>query len=145
VTGLGAARLFDVTCTRDPKPNRSASAPANRERIRALYEQHHALSSEKEMRDKEAEMLLKYGGTLSSDHVSPQQAIEYMDAFVQRKNGNIAAGIELKRKIKEIKKQIEVEEALKNERKGSANVRATMVVATENDTPAMLKLIYSES
>jgi hypothetical protein len=82
VTGLGTARLFDITCAWDPKPNRSAVELTNYERIGVLRDQWQALWTKKCMREKEAEMLLKYGETLSSEHVAPEKAVDYMSLFV---------------------------------------------------------------
>ncbi|EIN10081.1 hypothetical protein PUNSTDRAFT_102081 [Punctularia strigosozonata HHB-11173 SS5] len=142
VTGLGDARLFDVTCTWDPKKNRSSAAPNNQARIRALRTEQQALQAEKRMREKEAKMLSGYADTLSSEHVAPLDAVKYMEAFMQRSKLNLAAVLELDGKIQQVEEEIKLETERHRERKGSTDARVTMVIGADHDGPAHLKLTY---
>jgi DNA repair protein RadC len=126
-----------------PKPNRSVAEPKNQGRIRSLQAEQQALLAEKCMREKEAQMLLQYSETLSSQHVAPDKAIDYMSSFVQRSKQNAAAVVELDNQTQSIQEQIQEEKGKISERKGGTQVRTTMVLSADSDTSAHLKLTYS--
>ncbi|KAF4613545.1 hypothetical protein D9613_008120 [Agrocybe pediades] len=147
VSGLGgAARLFDVVCTLDSSAL-SAVAPSGQgdtstEKLRTMYARRQALESEKQIREKETELLLKYGQTLSGEHVNPGQMSTFLDQYVTRGQKTLESITQLEEKIADIDQLIKSEEYKVSIRKGSANGRVDVVISADDDISVDLKLTY---
>ena len=91
VSGLGDARLSDVVCTIGADNEASYSPDGPSELIRLLTVQKQALEQEKDMRDREAELLVNYAKTLTGEHVTPVNMSSFLGDFVEQGRLNLKA------------------------------------------------------
>lgn len=138
VTGLGDAGLSDFTCT----INHGASTAS--ERLVELRTKEKVLEETKLICERQAGFLLKYGETLTSEHVTPEQAIAFAQAYGKQGLSSMQAVKTLDEQLAEVDREIEKELKREVQRKGTVNGHARVVIATDGDGPVQLKLTYSE-
>ena len=163
VSGLGDVRLSDVVCTIGADTAESLYAPdSSPELIRRLTAQKQALEKEKRIRDQEAELLVSYAKTLTGEHVTPSDMLNFLESFVERGRLNLKAVsdhdlptwfiprnssgsqvAELREKVLAIHYQIETEKEKKASKMGDVKGNVSVILEADAATTVDLKLTYS--
>ena len=78
-------------CTIGADNEASYSPDGSSELIRLLTVQKQALEQEKDMRDREAELLVNYAKTLTGEHVTPVNMSSFLGDFVEQGRLNLKA------------------------------------------------------
>lgn len=84
ISGLGDARLLDIVTTVKNASVEDVSPTSSDEVIRTLEEKIAALESATTIREQESALLIKYGETLTGEHVSPVQMDNFLTTYVDR-------------------------------------------------------------
>ncbi|KAH9481857.1 Protein F37C4.5 [Psilocybe cubensis] len=142
VSGLGDARLFDVTCTHADS-NAALYLPGSAAEIkRTLLVKKAALESEKAVREQESKLLWQYAQTLNGEHVTPTQMGLFLESYVERGHKIVSAITELNEKIVAITRQIDLHDSESASKKGTALGQVDIVIVADSDTQVELKLTY---
>jgi len=161
VSGLGDARLSDVVCTIGADNEASYAPDGSSELTRLLEAQKQALEKEKDIREREAELLLNYANTLTGEHVNPTNMSSFLETFVEQGRSNLKAVsnllrtwfvsrnsyypqvAELSEKILITDRQIEKEKEKKALKIGDIKGKVSVILGTDASTTVDLKLTYS--
>ncbi|PPQ84015.1 hypothetical protein CVT25_000561 [Psilocybe cyanescens] len=142
VSGLGDARLFDVTCTR-ANSKTALSLPGSPAEIkRTLLVKKAALESERGVREQESKLLWQYAQTLNGEHVTPTQMGAFLESYVEQGRKTLLAVTDLNEQIVEITRKIDLEDTKTATRKGTALGQVDIVIVADEDSAVELKLTY---
>ncbi|VDB88402.1 unnamed protein product [Peniophora sp. CBMAI 1063] len=142
VTGLGDARLFEVSCKIQKPDSWDVLPDSATERIRALKAKKATLAQEKYTAESVARLLREYGKTLSGQSVPPADADKFFDRYLERSSDLARTGARLDEEILQIQREIQKISADGSARKGHTHGRVTVVIMAKAQTEAVLKLTY---
>ncbi|GBE90100.1 hypothetical protein SCP_1801240 [Sparassis crispa] len=138
VTGLGSgARLFDVVST--IKKSASFGDADASDSIRELKRKKKSLEDERRVLLSEARFLSSYSQTLSSQYVSPDDALEFLDTFSTREKDGVQNISDLTERILDLDTLIWEEMGKKQ---GEACGHVAVVIVAKSDCTVELKLMY---
>ncbi|VDB88846.1 unnamed protein product [Peniophora sp. CBMAI 1063] len=142
VTGLGDARLFEVSCKIQKPDSWDVLPDSATERIRALKAKKATLVQEKYNAESVARLLREYGKTLSGQSVPPLDADAFFDRFLARGSDLARTGARLDEEMLQIQREIQKISAESSTTKGHTHGRVTAVIMAKAQTEAVLKLTY---
>ena len=144
VTGLGDARLFEVSCKIQKPEPWNASPDSALERIRALKAKKATLAQEKRNAELAARLLREYARTLSGPSVPPADADAFLDRYLARGSDLARASARLDDEILLVQRQIQKISSEESARKGRTDGRVLAVIMANSQTEAVLKLTYGQ-
>ncbi|KAF9649660.1 hypothetical protein BDM02DRAFT_3166452 [Thelephora ganbajun] len=138
VTGLGNARLLVLVCNYDNYPDISDSDP-----IRAAQKELATLRTEVDTRVQQLELLSSYGKSLADKkNVTPDDATTFASQLVKKTIENKQAIKDLEGKIEVLSRRIE---RTQQEKRGTAQSKASVTIVAEEDGPVELHVSYRVS
>ncbi|KAI0042807.1 hypothetical protein FA95DRAFT_1563923 [Auriscalpium vulgare] len=141
VTGLGNAQLFDVVCTLDSNAA-DISPESTAEVVRLLLAKQRRLRKRYDALTAASTTLETYSESLNGEHVSPEQAHDFVSKYLDRSEEIAKAQADLDEEILQLSRTINKLQAEVPVSKGSTNGKVTAVIMTEEQTEIELKLTY---
>ncbi|KZV72708.1 hypothetical protein PENSPDRAFT_603927 [Peniophora sp. CONT] len=144
VTGLGDARLFEVSCKIQKPESWDVSPDSASERIRALRAKNATLSQEKRNAESAARLLREYGKSLGgqTQAVPPADADAFLDRYLARGADLARTCARLDEEMLQIQREIQKISAEGSAVKGKTDGRVTAVIMAKAQTEVVLKLTY---
>ncbi|VDB88403.1 unnamed protein product [Peniophora sp. CBMAI 1063] len=142
VTGLGDARLFEVSCKIQKPDSWDVLPDSATERRRTLEAKKATLAQEKYNAESVARLLREYGKTLNGQSVPPADADAFFDRYLARSSDLARTGARLDEEMLQIQREIQKISADGSARKGHTHGRVTAVIMAKAQTEAVLKLTY---
>ncbi|EJD47245.1 hypothetical protein AURDEDRAFT_113507, partial [Auricularia subglabra TFB-10046 SS5] len=141
VDGLGAATIFDVIYIPPSPTNRSE----HNDKLQQLYKQRADLAAERNVLEREIEILDQYAGSLNAKDANAGQLGDFLVFYAEKKTALNRSLAVLDEKTNALDKEIRAEQTtsqadLESEKRG---VKVTIIVLAEDDGAAELSLSYT--
>jgi hypothetical protein len=148
VAGIGQAMLSDVVCIM-PKNRASKLGQAGKsEELLKLEEQKAILMCQKRVIDHQANILVNYAHTMTSEHVSPEDMLTFLQSFTAMGEQNAQADVAYRKSLREIEMKIEKEvddPAAEHDNSHLRNIKVKLTINAEEGHAAEISLTYRES
>lgn len=144
VAGVGDAILSDVVCI-TPKAHPANKKQIKSETLAALEDEKGLLESKRKVIDYQANLLLGYAGTLTGEHVAPDDMLSFLMNFVKLGESNAVTLTELNKEQREIEKKIakEIEDPAEEHNDSHLrNMKVKLTINAEEDHDAEISLTY---
>jgi hypothetical protein len=148
VAGIGQAMLSDVVCI-TPKSRTSKLGHAGKsEELLKLEEEKALLMGQKRVVDYQANILVGYARSITSEHVSPEDMLTFLQSFAAMGEQNAQADVTYQKSLREIEKKIEKElddPAAEHDNSHLRNIKVKLSINAEESHAAEISLTYRES
>ena len=152
VQGLGSAILSDVICTPPVRPvslfGATPAAPKKSTILEDLEHQKAILLGKQNVQNVQAELLIAYSKTVTSEHVPPSDMAEFLSSFGTVGKANVDATFEITKQLRGLELAIKEETdnpTVPAETSHLKEFKVRVVIFAEEATDAQLSLVYGQS
>jgi len=147
VAGIGQAMLSDVVCITPKTKNSRARDAGKSEELLKLEEEKALLLGQKRVIDYQASVLVSYAHSMTSEHVSPEDMLSFLQRFTEMGEQSAKADVAFQKSLREIEKKIEKEiddPAAEHDSSHLRNIKVKLTINAEEGHAAEISLTYRE-
>ncbi|KIM26318.1 hypothetical protein M408DRAFT_72909 [Serendipita vermifera MAFF 305830] len=145
VAGIGQAMLSDVVCT-TPKTGAAKGGHAGKsDGLIKLEEERALLLGQKRVIDYQANILVNYAYSMRSEHVSPEDMLNFLQNFNALGEQSAQADVEFQAKLRALDKKIEKEindPVAEHDNSHLRNIKVKLTINAEENHVAEISLTY---
>ena len=147
VAGIGQAMLSDVVCIMPKSRVMKLGQAGKSDELIKLEEEKSLLLGQKRVIDYKAHILVNYAHSITSEHVSPEDMLAFLQNFNAMGEQSAQAEMEFQRSLRELDKKIEKElndPVAEHDNSHLRNIKVKLTINAEESHVAEISLTYRE-